>query len=750
MFNKRNHNTSEFYPKVSIIIPVFNGSNYLKEAIDSALAQTYKNLEIIVVNDGSADNTEEIALSFGNKIRYFNKKNGGTATALNLGIRNMKGSYFSWLSHDDMYYPNKIARQIEELGKLENKNTIMMSDLDGIDENYKKIYQTNYIEHLKQYPSRLKSKIHPVIYNQTHGCTLLIPKTCFDEVGLFDEKELVAHDFEYFYRIFLKYPHKLIPEVLVTARDSSNRQGRRSKGRGNVEYSRLFIKIIENLTDEEIKLLAPDKLSFYTNMRDFFWGAGYSIALEYMEKKIVKNLQISSHDLIGNKFNGYDLHLDLREKAIDSKCLVFYKHSKDENTFAFNFYAKDATKELIKLKLFYDTDIVHMHLVHNILDLNYLPIISRLKPTILSLHDPFFLAGHCVHHFDCMKWQKHCQDCPYVHEPIALDSDYSALNFELKKQAIQNSQVVGIVASKWLEKKVRLSPIWQNKKIYFLPFGINQDIFKPEDALVIKRRLNIAEKNLVLMFRSDAGPYKGLKIIKQALEKLVDTQNITLITVGEKHHLKEFKDKYQIIEYDWINDDDLLASLYTACDLFLMPSKQEAFGMMAIEAMSCGKMVLALEGGGTALPEVINSPECSLAVSEEAFSKELQRLIANPKEVKERGEKSLAYAKGHYSKDRYIKGMLEIYKEVIANHQLDEDSKLILEQLKKYMVNENSLLMGGGEEPKKSFLRRIYGKLPIEVRKLNKRILFKTTPLIGKFLPTKIKNKIKSRVNIKP
>jgi glycosyltransferase involved in cell wall biosynthesis len=78
-------------PKVSIVIPVYNGSNYLKEAIDSALGQTSKDVEIIVVNDGSNDGgqTEAIAKSYGDKIRYFYKENGGVASALNLGIKNM-------------------------------------------------------------------------------------------------------------------------------------------------------------------------------------------------------------------------------------------------------------------------------------------------------------------------------------------------------------------------------------------------------------------------------------------------------------------------------------------------------------------------------------------------------------------------------------------------------------------------------------------------------------------------------------
>ena len=82
---------NQFKPLVSIIIPVYNGSNYMREAIDSALAQTYTNTEVLVINDGSCDNgaTEAIAREYGDKIRYFYIENGGVSTALNTGIRNI-------------------------------------------------------------------------------------------------------------------------------------------------------------------------------------------------------------------------------------------------------------------------------------------------------------------------------------------------------------------------------------------------------------------------------------------------------------------------------------------------------------------------------------------------------------------------------------------------------------------------------------------------------------------------------------
>lgn len=96
-------------PKVSIVIPVYNGANYVARAINSALNQTWDNKEVIVVNDGSTDhgNTEKAAAAFGSRIRYIAKPNGGVASALNLGIQEMTGEHFSWLSHDDLYAPQK-------------------------------------------------------------------------------------------------------------------------------------------------------------------------------------------------------------------------------------------------------------------------------------------------------------------------------------------------------------------------------------------------------------------------------------------------------------------------------------------------------------------------------------------------------------------------------------------------------------------------------------------------------------------
>ncbi len=95
---------------VSVVIPVYNGARYLPQAIDSALGQTYPHCEVIVVNDGSEDGgeTRKAALAYGDRIRYIEKENGGVASALNCGIQSMNGRYFCWLSHDDLFLPDKV------------------------------------------------------------------------------------------------------------------------------------------------------------------------------------------------------------------------------------------------------------------------------------------------------------------------------------------------------------------------------------------------------------------------------------------------------------------------------------------------------------------------------------------------------------------------------------------------------------------------------------------------------------------
>lgn len=186
------------------------------QAIDSAVAQTYANTEIIVVNDGSNDKgaTEQIAMSYGKKIRYYKKENDGVATALNFGIQKMTGDYFSWLSHDDLYEKTKIEDQVNYLNKLNREDVIVACNAkvlfaSGIKKKEK--IDENTFKFIDIFLST-SAKVG------VNGCSLLIPKKAFDVCGNFDANLPVTQDYDLWFRIKDKFKFVLLDKFLVISR----------------------------------------------------------------------------------------------------------------------------------------------------------------------------------------------------------------------------------------------------------------------------------------------------------------------------------------------------------------------------------------------------------------------------------------------------------------------------------------------------------------------------------------------------
>lgn len=263
--------------KVSIVIPVYNGSNFIKTAIDSAINQTYDNKEILVINDGSTDNgkTERIALSYGNKIRYIKKENGGVASALNLGIKEAKGEYISWLSHDDIYKPYKLQKQIDILSKIEDKNTILFSDVELIDEDGDIFYTTHYAANIGK--DKLCQGIYPVIKGAVNGCSTLISKECFEKVGTFNENLKTTNDYEMWIRLFSEFKSYLIEEPLIQYRVHKNQDTNKSPYFIE-ESNNLWIDIINSLTEEKIHEWGFEPFNIYMDIYFQMYNSKYNKA----------------------------------------------------------------------------------------------------------------------------------------------------------------------------------------------------------------------------------------------------------------------------------------------------------------------------------------------------------------------------------------------------------------------------------------------------------------------------------------
>lgn len=254
-------------PLVSIIIPVYNGANFLSEAIESALEQTYNNTEIIIINDGSSDDneTEKIALSYKKKIRYYKKENGGVASALNMGIRHMRGQYFSWLSHDDVYKKNKLSSQLKLIEKFD-KNIIPVSSIEKIDLNSKNIgksvlYSDCYVLHLNDLLCDF-----PI-----HGCSLLIHESIFKNVGYFDENLQYCQDYDLWFRIYFSgFRFVYQKETQIFSREHREQGTRKYHEKQKHEAEIVYRKALSNQTMNQTILFFKVSiyLRFYKGLLD--------------------------------------------------------------------------------------------------------------------------------------------------------------------------------------------------------------------------------------------------------------------------------------------------------------------------------------------------------------------------------------------------------------------------------------------------------------------------------------------------
>lgn len=195
---------------VTVLIPVYNGAMYLREAVESILNQTYRNFELLIIDDGSTDNSEEVILSFNDpRIRYLsNSINQGLINTLNLGLRSAKGKYIARMDQDDISLPNRIEKQVDF---LENNSEIGLVgtafQIIG-DEKYHAYYSDH--DHIK---------LAFVFYNSISHPTVMLRSEICKEHSLFYHKEYIhAEDYKMWIDFVLKTKIANIPEVLIKYR----------------------------------------------------------------------------------------------------------------------------------------------------------------------------------------------------------------------------------------------------------------------------------------------------------------------------------------------------------------------------------------------------------------------------------------------------------------------------------------------------------------------------------------------------
>lgn len=199
-------------PLVSIVVPLYNGEKFLGQCINSLVMQTFKDFEIIVVDDGSIDNSKKVLdhFSFFRNLRYFRKENGGTGSALNLGHEKAKGKYVTWCSHDNVYFPQFVQVLVNCLQTLEKEKApveLVYADFAFMREDGLRLRD---VKHTKPQSGK------DLIAGYDIGMAFLYTKALWDKTGPYWNR--ICEDFDFVVRAAQHTNFALIPTVLAAFR----------------------------------------------------------------------------------------------------------------------------------------------------------------------------------------------------------------------------------------------------------------------------------------------------------------------------------------------------------------------------------------------------------------------------------------------------------------------------------------------------------------------------------------------------
>lgn len=227
---------------ISCIVPVLNGERYLRECIDSILAQAHRPLETIIADDGSTDGTAAIAAAYGDRVRYLWQPNAGPAAACNLGLGAAQGEFIGFLAADDLWHPDKLARQMARFA--------VRRELDLCLTHLKNFWMPEMQDEARRFEHERLARPMP-----GYTCvTLLARRALFDRVGPFNATLQHGFDFEWFLRAS---EHgavmELVPDVLVYRRLHKENRSRRLASNSRDT----FLDLVKHSLDRRRRLHGP-------------------------------------------------------------------------------------------------------------------------------------------------------------------------------------------------------------------------------------------------------------------------------------------------------------------------------------------------------------------------------------------------------------------------------------------------------------------------------------------------------------
>ena len=189
-------------PRVSVVIPTYNCARFLGQTIDSALRQAYRDFEIIVVDDGSTDDTQQVVAGYGKTIRYVYQSNQGASAARNVALSIASGEFIAYLDADDLWIADKLSRQVEYMDDHPACG-FLHTEVSVIDEQNKVLHTRFNYETNRPVPQGLCIR-ELLLRSHIQTLTVLERRTAFDDAGMFDLRLPVAQDYLHWLGVVLR------------------------------------------------------------------------------------------------------------------------------------------------------------------------------------------------------------------------------------------------------------------------------------------------------------------------------------------------------------------------------------------------------------------------------------------------------------------------------------------------------------------------------------------------------------------
>jgi len=268
--------------KVSVIIPTYNSEKYIIESIQSVLNQTYTNIEIIVIDDGSTDKTGELISSLKKEnIRYIRTENQGNYFARNRGIIESKGEFIAFLDSDDIWLENKLDKQIDLIRNNPDIGFCSTGFTIFFDQNPEQHY-LDYNYYCKHDVTDFTKFINLLLRNNfVATSSLIIRKECIDKIGLFDTKFQNAMDYDFVLRLAGHYKAIYLCEPLISRREHNNNI---SKNRINTYRALIYIysKLKSNLRSlEQYSFISESEIQELINESMYNLGLDALLIFDY-------------------------------------------------------------------------------------------------------------------------------------------------------------------------------------------------------------------------------------------------------------------------------------------------------------------------------------------------------------------------------------------------------------------------------------------------------------------------------------